>query len=71
MTSDWTFEEKKPAMLTPSDLKQIKDAVRDLRTASPRSALADLVEAKIWAIENGYPASRPGSSADQVRSLAR
>jgi hypothetical protein len=71
MISDWKFEENTAAMLSPSDLKQIKDAVRDLRTASPKSALADLVEEKIRAIESAYPVHCLGFSPDQVRSIAR
>ena len=70
MTSDGLFEEHKGAMLSPSDLKQIKDAVRDLRSASPNSALADLVEDKIRALEKGCPMHRLGFSPDQARSIA-
>jgi hypothetical protein len=40
------------------DLKQIRDAVNALRAASPKSALADLVEEKLRAIEQGPPAPR-------------
>jgi hypothetical protein len=38
------------------DLRQIKEAVRALRAANPRSALADLVEEKIRIIERDDPA---------------
>lgn len=41
------------AMPLPVDLKQIKDAVRELRVSCPQSALADLVEEKIRALESG------------------
>ncbi len=70
MTSDWLFEEQQSALLSPSDLKQIREAVRDLRASSPRSALADLVEEKIRALEKCYPAHRLGFSSDQVRPIA-
>jgi hypothetical protein len=43
------------ASLSPLDLKQIKEAVRALRAANPRSALADLVEEKIRVIERDDP----------------
>jgi hypothetical protein len=69
MTSDRLFEEHMGAMLSPSDLKQIKDAVRDLRTTSPTSALADLVEDKIRALENEYPVHCLGFSPDQARRI--
>jgi hypothetical protein len=35
------------------DLDQVRSAVKRLRASSPRSALADLAEAKLRAIENG------------------
>jgi|UPI0004B9AE0A hypothetical protein len=41
--------------LSPLDLKQIREAVSELRTASPKSALADLVEEKIRALEDDDP----------------
>ena len=71
MTSDRLFEEQQGATLSPSDLEQIKDAVRDLRTTSPTSALADLVEDKIRALEKGHPMHCLGFSPDQFRSIAR
>ena len=52
MLSDWPFQEKTRAMPSPSDLNQIKEAVRELRASSPRSALADLVDEKIRAMES-------------------
>ena len=70
MTSDGLLEDQLGAMLSPSDLKQIKDAVRDLRTTSPKSALADLVEDKIRALENEYPVHCLGFSPDRARSIA-
>lgn len=44
------------------DLDQIRSAVRRLRASSPRSALADLAEAKLRAIENGGRDPRPADS---------
>ena len=69
MTSDWLFEEQQSALLSPSDLKQIREAVRDLRATSPRSALADLVEEKIRALEKSYPVHGLGFSSAQVRPI--
>lgn len=43
------------ATLSPLDLKQIREAVNEVRTASPRSILADLVEEKIRALEDADP----------------
>jgi hypothetical protein len=40
------------ATISPLDLKQIKDAVSELRNSHPRSILADLVDDKIWALES-------------------
>jgi hypothetical protein len=40
------------ATISPLDLKQIKDAVSELRNSHPRSILADLVEDKIRALES-------------------
>ena len=54
MTSDQEFGEHEKALLSPVDMEQIKEAVSALRAASPRSVLADLVEEKIRAMENGY-----------------
>ncbi|MCB5174933.1 hypothetical protein [Microvirga lenta] len=42
-------------MLSPLDLKQIKDAVSELRAAEPESVLAALVEEKVRAMEGGSP----------------
>lgn len=58
MTSDQELGGQKRATYSPVDLKQIKDAVNELRTSSPRSVLADLVEEKIRAIESNDPAPR-------------
>jgi len=49
MTTYQDLGEQKQAMYSSSDLKQLKDAVRELRASSPGSALADLVEEKIRA----------------------
>lgn len=67
MTSDRKCEARTRSMLSSWDLKQIKEAVRELRAASPRSVLADLVEEKIRAMENDDPMPRP----DVPESAAR
>lgn len=46
MTTNQDLGEQKQAMYSSLDLKQLKDAVRELRASSPGSALADLVEEK-------------------------
>ncbi len=38
--------------ISPLDLNQIKDAVREVRNSHPRSVLADLVEEKLRALES-------------------
>ena len=53
MSSIHDMREDDGAMVSPSDLMQIKDAVNELRASHPRSVLADLVEEKIRQIENG------------------
>jgi hypothetical protein len=58
MTSDEELGEETREMFSPLDLQQVKDAVRELRASSPGSVLADLVDEKVHAIENGRPAPR-------------
>ena len=65
--SDRPFQEQTRAMPSPSDMRQIKEAVRELRAASPRSVLADLVEEKIRAMESLYPVPPLPLSAKQAR----
>lgn len=55
MTSNHELKRQGTTTLTPFDLKQIRDAVSQLRAASPKSVLADLVEEKIRALENEDP----------------
>jgi hypothetical protein len=56
MTSIQDMREDGEAMVSPSDLKQIRDAVSALRALHPGSVLADLVEEKLRRIENdGLP----------------
>ncbi|WP_114947020.1 hypothetical protein [Microvirga calopogonii] len=55
MTSNQEHDGHGKAKLSPLDLKQIRDAVSQLRAASPKSVLADLVEEKIRALENDDP----------------
>ncbi len=71
MTSDRQFEEQPRAMVSPWDLEQIKEAVAELRAASPRSILADLVEEKIRTIEHGCLRARPDASSVQTSWIAR
>lgn len=52
MTSEQEPRGRHRAIISPVDLKQIKDAVSELRTSHPRSILADLVEEKIRALES-------------------
>ncbi|WP_160195380.1 hypothetical protein [Microvirga sp. BSC39] len=54
-------------MPSSSDLKQIKEALRELRTSSPRSVLADLVDEKIRAIESPHPVPHFHSPATPAR----
>ncbi len=54
MTSIQDMDERDGAVVSPADLKQIRDAVRALRASHPRSVLADLVEAKLRRLENGH-----------------
>jgi hypothetical protein len=61
MKSDQELEERTGATLSPFELEQIRDAMGELRTSRPDSVLADLVEEKIRAIENGYPVRCPMS----------
>ena len=56
MTFIQEMREDDGAMVSPSDLRQIRDAVSELRASDPRSVLADLVEEKLRRIENdGLP----------------
>jgi hypothetical protein len=47
------FRDNSRATLSPLDLKQLRDALREVRTSHPTSALADLVVEKIRAFETG------------------
>ena len=67
MTSDRTFQVKTRALPSPSDLKQIKEAVRELRASSPRSVLADLVDEKIRAMESSHPVPSFHLAANRTR----
>jgi hypothetical protein len=51
------------------DLKQIRDAVSELRAASPKSVLADLVEEKIRALEDDDPSLLFGHAPSQGRRI--
>jgi len=56
MTSILEMGEDGRAMVSPFDLKQIRDAVSELRASHPHSVLADLVEEKLRRIEDdGLP----------------
>lgn len=69
MTSERNPEVRKRAMIHPSDLDEVKEAVYQLRASSPRSALADLVEEKIRAFESGSSTSRLDLLPSQERRL--
>lgn len=53
MALDQGLRDTDRATLSPLDLKQLRDALREVRTSHPNSALADLVEEKIRALETG------------------
>ena len=55
MTLNEEIRGQQRTTLSPLDLKQIREAVNEVRAASPRSALADLVEEKIRALEGDNP----------------
>jgi hypothetical protein len=55
MTSNQELKGQRRATLSALDLKQVRQAVSELRAASPKSVLADLVEEKIRALENDRP----------------
>ena len=40
-------------IVSPLDLKQVRDAVKEVRASHPSSILADLVEERIRALESG------------------
>jgi len=67
MTSDRPFREQTTILPSPSDLRQIKQAVRELRASTPGSVLADLVEDKIRAMESRHPVPPLQGSAEQTR----
>ena len=50
MTSNQELKGSAEARQSPLDLKQIREAVSEVRAATPRSVLADLVEDKIRAL---------------------
>jgi hypothetical protein len=55
VTSNQELKGQRSATLSPLDLKQIREAVSELRATSPKSVLADLVEEKIRALEDDDP----------------
>ena len=59
-------QERRPSLW---DLRQIQRAVTELRASNPDSALADLVEERIRALEAVSPA--PGSSRSSVSERSR
>ncbi|MBF9235293.1 hypothetical protein [Microvirga alba] len=71
MSSAQKVGDQKTAKLSPSDLTQIKLAARELRSSNPQSILADLVEEKIRAIENEYPAPLRTLSSAPGRRIFR
>jgi hypothetical protein len=60
MTSDQQFGKHKGGLMGPQDLAQIREALSDLRALRSHSALADLAEEKIRALESGFPGRVPG-----------
>ena len=69
MTLEQELEEPRGALFTPFDLKQVRDAVRDLRASHPRSVLADLVEEKLRSIEDHHAMSRFDFAPAQRRAI--
>jgi hypothetical protein len=65
MTSDQELKGQRSATLSPLDLKHIREAVGELRAASPNSILADLVEEKIRALEAEDPGLQFGYAPSQ------
>ncbi|MBQ0820893.1 hypothetical protein HPT29_000265 [Microvirga terrae] len=55
MTSNQEFKGPGQARLSPLDLKQIREAVSEVRASTPRSVLADLVEEKIRTLASDAP----------------
>ena len=55
MTSEQKFVDERTAAISPLLLGQIKDAVDELRAATPDSVLAELVEEKIKRLERRSP----------------
>jgi hypothetical protein len=51
------------------DLKQIRDAVSELRAASPKSVLADLAEEKIRTLEDDDPSLLFGHAPSPGRRI--
>lgn len=51
MTSEQKPGKQKRPLFSPIDLKQVRDAVHELRASAPHSVLADLVEEKLRSIE--------------------
>ena len=58
MTSEQKPVEQRRPLLSPFDLKQVKDAVGELRATHPRSVLVDLVEQKLREIEGRHAGLR-------------
>jgi DNA-binding HxlR family transcriptional regulator len=67
MTSDRSFEKQTSAVLSLSDLNQIKKAVNELRASNPRSILADLVDEKLRALDRDDAMTRHAFSASDAR----
>jgi hypothetical protein len=69
MTSDQELKEQRSATLSPLDLKHIREAMSELRAASPKSILADLVEEQIRELEDDDPGLQFGYAPSQERRI--
>lgn len=69
MTSEQGTGLRMKAMIRPTDIDEVKEAVCQVRALSPKSVLADLVEEKLKEIEHGSPASSFQASSTQGRPL--
>ena len=60
MTSDQQFGKQNRSLICPQDLEQVRQALSDLRALRSHSALADLAEEKIRAMEDSFLTRDPG-----------
>ncbi len=71
MSSDDTYEERMGEAFSLPDLKEIKEAVIELRASDPRNLLADLSAEKIRAIECAIHSSARIGETRPIRNIPR